>query len=67
MHEKIIHEMLKDNKCIRKAKGHHNILKMAMACMECVFPFVILSNTHQVACTMQVNLGTHLGMTELIQ
>jgi hypothetical protein len=52
-------------KCIRKTKGHHNILKMAIACMECVLPFVILSNTHQVVCTMQVNLGVHLGMIEL--
>ncbi len=28
----IIHEVLKDSKCIRKANGHHNILKIAIAC-----------------------------------
>ncbi len=59
-----IHEMLKDGKCICKAKGHHHILKMAIPCTKCNFPFVTFSNTHQVICTTQIDLGVHLGMIQ---
>ncbi len=36
----IIHLMLKDNRCIGKAKGHHNTFKMAITNFECRLPFM---------------------------
>jgi hypothetical protein len=32
--------MLKDNRCIGKAKGHHNTFKMAITNFECRLPFM---------------------------
>ncbi len=52
----IIHEMLKDGKCIYKAKMHHHIFKMFVACTKCRLPFITFSNTHQVVCTMQFDM-----------
>jgi hypothetical protein len=49
--EDIIHHMLKDNKCIGKAKGHHNIFKIAVTSFECHLPFITFSNAHQVVCS----------------
>jgi hypothetical protein len=65
--ENIIHEVLKDDMCIHKAKGHQNILKMTIVCTEWNLPFATFFITHQIVCSTQVNLGVHLGMTKLIQ
>jgi hypothetical protein len=40
--------MLKDNKCVDKAKWHHNILKMVVMGFERHLPLIAFSNAHQV-------------------
>jgi hypothetical protein len=44
--EDIIYHMLKHNRCIGKAKGHHNIFRMAIMSFECNLPFITFSNAH---------------------
>ncbi len=65
--EDIIHHMLKNNKCINKAKGHHNIFKMAIMSSKHHLPFITFSNVPQVVCSTYVNFGVHFGMIELVQ
>jgi hypothetical protein len=65
--ENIIHEVLKDDMCNRKAKGHQNILKMTIMCTEWNLPCATFFTTHQIVCSTQVNLGVHLSMIKLIQ
>ncbi len=46
----IIHQMLKNNRRVNKAKWHHNIFKMIVTSFECYLPFITFSNAHQVVC-----------------
>jgi hypothetical protein len=47
----IIHQMLKNSKCINKAKRHDHIFKMAIRGLKNNLPFITFSNIHQVICT----------------
>jgi hypothetical protein len=47
----IIHHMLKENRCIGKTKGHHNIFKMDVTSSERRLPFITFLNVHQVVCS----------------
>jgi hypothetical protein len=50
--ENIIHQVLKDNMGISKAKRHHHIFKMARINSKNKFSFITFPNTHQGTCTM---------------
>jgi len=54
--EDIIHHMLKDNRCIGKAKGHHNIFKMVVMSFDYHLPFITFSNAHQSVCSSRLIL-----------
>ncbi len=47
----ITHHMSKNNRCIGKTKGHHNIFEMAITSIEHFFPFITFLNVHQVVCS----------------
>jgi hypothetical protein len=38
--------MLKDDKCISKAKGHHNIFRMVVMSFEHYLPIITFLNVH---------------------
>ncbi len=46
----IIHQVLENNRCVGKAKRHHNIFEMAITCFEFCLPFITFLNMHQVVC-----------------
>ncbi len=50
--ENIVHQMLKGNIGISKAKRHHHIFKMARTDSKNNFSFITFPNTHQGICTM---------------
>jgi hypothetical protein len=47
----IVHYMLENNRCVSKAKWHHNIFKMVVMGFEHCLPFIAFSNVHQVICS----------------
>jgi hypothetical protein len=47
----IIHQMLKDSRCVSKTKSHHNIFKITIIGFECHISSIIFSNVHQVVCS----------------
>jgi hypothetical protein len=48
----IIHQMLKDNERVGKAKWHHHMFKMVVMGSEHELPFISFLNVHQVICSI---------------
>jgi hypothetical protein len=64
---KIVYYVLEYGMCICKVEGHHNILKMAIKCAKCYFPFITFFNMHQIIhSTSHINFNIHFNMTQLI-
>jgi hypothetical protein len=63
----IIHQVLENNRCVGKAKGHHNIFKMVVMSFDYHLPFITFSNAHQSVCSSRLILVYILAWLRILR